>query len=84
MKHDHPDYHKPEDRPVWWKTSSGWAFIFFIFAAGYFLFKEHSAHLVPYLPWLIILLCPFIHIFLHRGHGHGAQSHGDTNHREGE
>jgi len=25
----------------------------------------------PYLPYLILLLCPFIHFFMHGSHGHG-------------
>ena len=83
MKHDHTEYHKPEGKPAWWKTPSGWALIFFIFAAGYFLIKEHSAHLVPYLPWLILLLCPLIHVFHHRGHGH-THDRDQTNQKEGE
>ena len=50
------------------------AFAVFIGVAGYFLWQEHSAHIamaVPYLPYLLILLCPIMHIFMHHGHGHG-------------
>jgi hypothetical protein len=53
----------------------------FILIAGYFLWTEHSAHIqlaFPYLPYLLLLLCPLLHIFMHGGHGHG---HG---HRHGE
>lgn len=40
----------------------------FAVAAGYFLWTEHRAHVVEYLPWAIFLLCPLMHVFMHRGH----------------
>lgn len=55
------------------------AFVIFIIVAGYFLWTEHQAHVsmaIPYLPYLLILLCPLMHIFMHHGHGHG---HGHEN-----
>ena len=46
----------------------------FFLAAGYFLWTEHRAHVVQFLPWGILALCPLMHVFMHRGHGgHGAQ-----------
>jgi hypothetical protein len=54
------------------------AFLAFVAAAGYFLWTEHQAHLLAALPYLILLLCPLMHIFMHGGHG----SHGD--HRQGD
>lgn len=36
---------------------------------------EHRAHLLGWLPWLILLACPLMHLFMHGGHGgHGADS----------
>lgn len=45
------------------------AFILFMGIAGFFLWTEHRAHILGALPYLILLLCPLIHIFMHRGHG---------------
>lgn len=43
-------------------------------AVLYFLLTEHRAHFFAALPWLILLLCPVMHVFMHRQHGHdGAQ-----------
>jgi hypothetical protein len=51
------------------------ALVVFTVAAGYFLWTEHRAHVIEYLPWTFLLICPLMHIFMHRGHGsHGANS----------
>ncbi len=63
------DHHSDNAGKSWWSTRSGIASMFFLTAAGYFLFTEHRAHIVPYLPYLIILLCPLMHLFHHGSHG---------------
>ena len=45
------------------------AFVLFALIAGFLLLAEHRAHVVPFLPWLLLLACPLMHIFMHRGHG---------------
>lgn len=47
------------------------AFLALLAAGGYFLWTEHQAHLRSALPYLVFLLCPLMHIFMHRGHGGG-------------
>jgi hypothetical protein len=37
--------------------------------AAFFIISEHWLHLVGILPWLLILLCPLMHLFMHAGHG---------------
>lgn len=37
--------------------------------AAFFLFTEHRAHLFGALPYLLLLSCPLMHLFMHRGHG---------------
>ena len=53
----------------------------FFLAAGYFLWTEHRAHVVQVLPWMILALCPLMHVFMHRGHGahgsHGSHAGGE-------
>lgn len=41
--------------------------------AGYFLLTEHLAHVVQALPYLLLLACPLMHVFMH--HGHGGHQH---------
>ena len=45
---------------------------------GFFLFTEHQAHLFGALPFLLLLTCPLMHMFMHRGHAHGGHSHGSS------
>lgn len=41
----------------------------FLAIAAFYLIAEHRAHLLGWLPWLLILACPLLHVFMHRGHG---------------
>nr|WP_304487396.1 DUF2933 domain-containing protein [Chitinibacter sp. GC72] len=41
--------------------------------AAYFLLTEHLAHVISALPFLLLLACPLMHIFMH--HGHGGHGH---------
>ncbi|MHB8666027.1 MAG: DUF2933 domain-containing protein [Burkholderiales bacterium] len=47
----------------------------FAVIAAFFLIAEHRAHLVGWLafwPYLLLLACPLMHLFMHGGHGHGG------------
>jgi hypothetical protein len=52
-----------------WLTPRGIAAIGLVGAVTYFLLTEHRAHFIYALPWLILLLCPVMHLFMHRHHG---------------
>ena len=61
-------------KPGYWTSLHGLAVLTLVGFALYFLFVEHTDHVLPYLPFLIILLCPLMHIFMHKSHsgyGHG-------------
>jgi DUF2933 family protein len=70
--------HKSDDRNG---DAGKWRFRFVFFAflaiAAFFLILEHRAHLsgvLSYLPFLLLLACPFLHIFGHGSHGgHGGR-----------
>jgi hypothetical protein len=55
-----------------WKSRVNWIFIGFFLIAGFFLFTEHRAHLLGALPFVLLALCPLLHIFGHGGHDHGT------------
>ncbi len=57
----------------------------FAAAAAYFLWTEHRAHVIQYLPWGILALCPLMHFFMHRGHGgHGSHGEGASPGKDGD
>jgi hypothetical protein len=51
-----------------------WIWVTLAVVLGYFLITEHRAHLFGALPYLLVLLCPLMHLFMH--HGHGGHDHG--------
>ncbi len=72
---------KPFDRPGGhrlFRLPLGFGLLAFLAIAGFFLWTEHRAHLLGALPWLLLLACPLLHFFMHRGHGdnHGEGGQG--------
>lgn len=53
------------------KPNSLWQVVLIAFLAigAFYLYTEHRAHLFGALPYLLLLLCPLMHLFMHRGHG---------------
>lgn len=49
-----------------------WVLAGFLAIALFFLLTEHRAHLFGFLPYLLLLACPLMHLF----HGHGQHGHG--------
>lgn len=48
----------------------------FLLVAAYFLITEHRAHVLAFLPYALVLACPLMHVFMHKGHGgHHGHSH---------
>ncbi len=61
-----------------WQSRSKLVLIGFLAIAAYFLWTEHRAHVVQFLPYILLLLCPLLHLF-QGGHGaHGGDQGNDT------
>lgn len=58
--------HESEPSPGRWR----WVQLGFLAVAAFFLWTEHRAHLLGALPYLLILACPLMHLFMHGGHRH--------------
>lgn len=52
-----------------WKSKAAMVMMVFAAIGGFFLITEHWAHLYGILPFLLVLACPLMHIFMHHGHG---------------
>lgn len=78
MQHTgHQDDREPAPRQTWWRANI--VLIAFLAIAGFYLIAEHRAHLFGWLPFLLLLACPLLHMFMHRGHGsHGGGDDGNS------
>jgi hypothetical protein len=48
----------------------------FLAVGAFYLLTEHTAHVYGVLPFLLLALCPLMHLFMHGGHG-GHAGHGE-------
>lgn len=62
----------------WFRSRTGIVLLVFLAIAAFFLITEHTAHVLGALPFLLVLLCPLLHLFLHGRHGGGHGSHGGS------
>lgn len=65
--------HEDAPQPSFWKSRAGFVTCGFLLIGGFFLLTEHWAHALGVLPYLLILACPLMHLFMHGSHGgHGG------------
>lgn len=66
---------------TFWRSRYAFEMIFYASIALYFLLTEHRAHFFSALPFLLLLACPLMHLFMHHGHGNhaggGSRASGD-------
>jgi hypothetical protein len=53
------------------------AIVIFLAIIAFYLFTEHEAHLYGVLPYVLILLCPLMHFFIHKDHSHPPSGEGN-------
>ena len=81
MNHEHQHDQQPGQvaAPPFWRSRYGIGLLVFGAVAAYFLLTEHRAHFFGALPFLLLLACPLMHVFMHRGHGkHGGEQGSNT------
>ncbi|MDP2017689.1 DUF2933 domain-containing protein [Hydrogenophaga sp.] len=71
MNSDHTHHQQPIEgkAPTFWRSRYGIGLLVFGAVAAYFLLAEHRAHLFGAWPFLLLLACPLVHMFMHGGHG---------------
>ncbi|WP_114970708.1 DUF2933 domain-containing protein [Rhodoferax ferrireducens] len=78
---DHPTGQTTE--APFWRSRYGIGLLVFGAVAAYFLLTEHRAHFFGALPFLLLLACPLMHVFMHHGHGGHGHHHGDSESKAG-
>lgn len=65
----HPHSESSNLQPPYWKSRTGIALIMLALVVVFYLLREHWAHVLGNWPYLLLLLCPLMHLFGHGGHG---------------
>lgn len=69
--------------PGFWRSRYAIGLLVLGAVAMYFLLSEHRAHFFGALPFLLLLACPLMHVFMHHGHGGHGHHHGDRESKAG-
>ena len=70
----------PDTAAPWWRRLH-WT-VWCLFAAAVVLvIVDHWAHMLGVLPYLLLLACPLMHLFMHGKHGHGDHHDHDSGKR---
>ena len=80
MNH-HLSRHDAEPTPFW-RSRYAIGLLAMGAIAVYFLLSEHRVHFLGVLPFLLLLACPLMHVFMH--HGHGGHGGAHAHHQAGE
>ncbi|HKO88781.1 MAG TPA: DUF2933 domain-containing protein [Burkholderiales bacterium] len=70
MAHEHAHGDTPPRRSATFK----WLAIGLLVVAAILFIAQHWVHVPRFLPYLLIALCPLMHLF----HGHGGHGHKDS------
>lgn len=50
-----------------------WLVIPALLGVGLLFLSEHRQHVLDFLPFLFLLACPLMHLFMHHEHGGGSR-----------
>jgi hypothetical protein len=79
IMHDHAQHHDDtRAEGSFWTSRAFLVCAVLLLIVGFLLWTEHLAHALGFLPYLLILACPMMHIFMHGSHG-GHGHHEGTN-----
>lgn len=75
---NHEMNHESQTHNISWLGSGkGFVLLIVLTVIGFLLFTGHRAHVLGFLPYLLLLACPFMHFFMHGGHGKHSGSSGE-------
>lgn len=70
MNHEHENQNEPGS---FWRSRYALGYLVIGAVAAYFLLTEHLAHVIGALPFMLLLACPLMHVFMHHGHGYHSR-----------
>lgn len=75
---DHsPANHRPQGKvSAFVGSTSGLLATLALAVLGIYLFMSHTGHVLSALPYLLLLACPLMHLFMHHGHRHDDRRDG--------
>jgi hypothetical protein len=65
-----------------WLKRHRWITYLALGVLGYYLLTEHREHMLPFLVYLFLAACFFMHSFMHGGHKHDDHAHGHKHKEE--
>lgn len=66
-----------------WRSKTAIGVAVFLVIGAFLLTSEHRAHVLGFLPYLLLLACPLLHVFMHGGHGKNSGHESETKRPEG-
>lgn len=71
---------KSHHQERWLFSRTGLVTVGVVAILGFLVYTGHSAHLLGFAPFLLLLACPLMHVFMHGGHSrHRTNTHNDSN-----
>lgn len=67
-----------------WRNKTGIVLIMLLAIGLFYLAREHFSHIAGNWPYLILLMCPLMHVFGHGHGGHGGHGESPVNRRDQE
>jgi hypothetical protein len=76
MGNGHEEHHhgaNSSGSSSFWRSKTAIGVGVFLVIGAFLLTSEHRAHVFGFLPYLLLLACPLLHVFMHGRHGkHGG------------
>lgn len=75
MEHCKQHSHQGPKNRSFWTSPKSILGVGAVALLGYFLLTGHSQHVLNYLPYAFLLMCPLMHFFMHGSHKHDMEDH---------
>lgn len=81
--HEQHHHGATQEPSSFWRSKTVVGLVIFFIMGAFLLMSEHRAHVLGFLPFLLLLACPLLHVFMHGGHGKHGGHDSEANRPEG-